>query len=151
MVDQREWIPVSIEVVLQAAPHYWAARSKCRLHDFGSSKPVCGDDWRVQCPLGVVAQRLGDKAMTNVSDPVRSRVVVHTKQVGQLDIPRGFFQRFAYCSGKQRFAFIQVAGWLVENQVVAIAFLNHQEAAVLFYDGRNGAVGKPDHAYNRSD
>jgi hypothetical protein len=75
--------------------------------------------------------------------------VVEPEEVGQLDMPAGFFERLAQRGSEQRFMLLEMACGLVEYRLSCIhaidGFLHHQEQAVFFDDRGDGAVGEPGH------
>ena len=134
MVYDSQRIALAAEVILQTTLHNRTASGKAGRHDLTCRQPVSGNNRCVQLAVWKVTQRFGSKAMTDVSHAVWGRVVVQPEQMRQFYIPPGLFQRFAYCSCEQGFAFIEMPGWLVEHEGVAVAFF-HQGARSRYPSG----------------
>ncbi|MNH31209.1 hypothetical protein D3C79_915470 [compost metagenome] len=76
----------------------------------------------------------------------RGGIKVDADYAGQFDFPGGFFEGFAAGGVEQALVGFQVPGGLVVDVFAGFEFLDHEEAALVFDDGRDSDVGVPGHS-----
>ena len=75
---------------------------------------------------------------------LRPGPLVDADQIGQLDGPAGFLERFATRGLGQRFVRFQVAGRLVDDEFAANALLDDEETPIARDDRRHRDIRPPD-------
>ncbi|MCY1551960.1 hypothetical protein D9M68_883260 [compost metagenome] len=94
----------------------------------------------------MLPQRFGGEADPLVGHPVAgSGVQVNASDAGQLDIPAGFFERFAQGCVYETFVGFQVAGRLIKYGAAIGHFFNQQKTPLVLDNGGHGDVGSKAH------
>src|SRR6185312_14943168 len=124
-----------------------ASQPQLALQKLGAGEPVGRDDAGVQGLFRlVVAHRSGEGKAQRVAAVTGIAPQVGADQGARLEAPRGLLAGLANDGFEERLTVLDVARRLVEHEFVVDAFLDDQEAAVVFRDGRDGDLRLVRHA-----
>lgn len=137
---------MAAQVLLDYFCHERTAHARRECFDFIVREPHGAFDAGIEFTLGVVCNRLSEKACAVIGGVVAWRRV-ETDADETLDVhgPTRFLERFAQRRFDQRFVLLEMAGRLIEYELFARVFLDEQKAAVIFNDGGDGDVRVPIH------
>src|SRR5688572_12929885 len=141
VAERCEVVAPARKMVVDAIQHQGAAQARRMGQQRRARHPVRGDDALIQRAGGIVAQHL--TAQRHAQDGMtvgRIAPQVQAEQVTRHEMPGGLLQGFAYRGFDQRFAILDVAGWLVEYQRALDAFFDDEELVFALHDGSDSQV-----------
>src|SRR3989344_5896737 len=146
VLEKIERVTLSRKIIVEAAFDLRTAVTRALGADFLRRQPQCARNAMIERTLGFVTRDTADEGKTQVGHRFcRVRPAVDAEQRLRQKVPGGFLESFAHDGVHQTFAFVEMAGGLVEHEPAFGLFLDQQEFPVALDDGGDHHIRLPNH------